>query len=416
MTGLLRHDHRAMSKGRPFVMPVHLGWGVLACAALLSLIGIDAMDIARPPTGDSLLGPVAMRQFLFLGIALVAAVGACVTSYRILVSLAWPIMGLVIAMLVFVLLPVVPDSIVTPRNGARRWINIGITDFQPSELAKIAYIILTAAYLRYRDSYRTLTGLAPPALIAFIPMALILVEPDLGTALLFIPALVAMLVAAGAKLRHLISTAALGGCFAIFIVVVSLILARQDRYPILRPHQVDRIQAVVDRVTGDQRHLDDRGFQGEQAIMLIGAGRLTGHSVARSRALVRFSRLPEGHNDMIFAVIVNRWGLLGAWLVISIYTLMLGTSLAVAGACKDPFGRLLVVGLSVMIATQAGINISMNLGLLPITGMTLPFVSAGGSSLVTGYLMVGLICNVAMRRSRYFERQSFEYDHPDDQY
>lgn len=407
------HRRLAFVSGGPRITAFHLGWVVLGCAVLLSLIGIHAMDIARPPAEGVAMGPVARRQLIFLALGLIAALGSCVTSYRMLVTLAWPIMGIVVGMLVFVLLPFVPEAIVTPRNGARRWISVGVTDFQPSELAKIAYIILTAAYLRYRKSYRTLVGLVPPALITFLPIGLILVEPDLGTALLFVPTLVAMLIAAGAKLRHLIGTATLGGVFAIGIVVASLLFARQERYPILRPHQVERIEAVVDRIKGDERHLDDRGFQGEQALMLIGAGRIAGHSEEKSRALVRYSRLPEGHNDMILAVIINRFGLLGAWLVIGLYTVQMAAALLVAGACRDPFGRLVVVGLSAMIVTQATINISMNLGLMPITGMTLPFVSAGGSSLVTGYLMVGLICNVAMRRARYFERESFEYDGED---
>lgn len=415
MSRTLRHDTQGVSASRSRVTALHAGWIVLICALLLSLIGIHGMNIARPPSGDAALGLVAGRQTVFLGIGLVAAIGACAPSYRMLVPLAWSIMAVVLGLLVFVLLPIVPEAIVTPRNGARRWINVGITDFQPSELAKIAYVLVTASYLRYRSNYRTLAGLIPPALITLIPMGLILIEPDLGTALLFIPTLVAMLIAAGAKLWHLIGTAALGGGFAMTVVVVSLVMAQEERYPILRPHQVERIQAVVDRIKGDERHLDDRGFQGEQALMLIGSGRIMGHSTEKSTALVRYSRLPEGHNDMIFAVLINRFGLAGAWSIIGLYMVMMGAALAVASTCKDPFGRLVVVGLVAMIVTQATINMSMNLGLLPITGMTLPFVSAGGSSLVTGFVMVGLVCNVAMRRPRYFERRSFEYDVIDDE-
>ncbi len=413
MVRTLRHDHKAVNRAPARVTVFHLGWVVLACSIVLSLIGIHAMDIAKPPSEGEAMGAVAGRQLVFLGMGLVVAAGACIAHYRILIPFVWPIMGVVLSMLVFVLLPFVPEWIVAPRNGARRWISLGFTDFQPSELAKIAAVLVTASYLRYRDNYRTLVGLIPPALIATVPMALILVEPDLGTALLFLPTLAAMLIAAGARLWHLIGTAAIGAAFAATVISISLAMADQGKYPILRPHQVERIQAVVDRIKGDERHLDDRGFQGQQALMLIGSGRLAGHSAEKSRALVRYSRLPEGHNDMIFAVIVNRFGLIGAWSVIGLYTLMAGAALGAAAACKDPFGRLTIVGLAMMIATQATINISMNLGLMPITGMTLPFVSAGGSSLVAGFIMVGLICNIAMRRPRYFWRKSFEYDSPD---
>lgn len=413
MTRPRRDDRLAphVRRGRRTTL-VHAGWVVLACALALSAIGLHAIELVRGAEGAA-LGATASRQLAFLGVGLFAAVFVTLPHYRLLVPFAWVILAGVVALLVFVLLPFVPEALVTPRNGSRRWINLGPVDFQPSELAKIAYVIATGAYLRYRDNYRTLLGLIPPAFIAFVPMALILVEPDLGTALLFIPTLVAMLVAAGARLAHLIGAASLGLIFAGAVVVISLVFAQQGKYPVLRPHQVERIQAVVDRVKGDDRHDQGRGYQGQQAITLIGAGGFAGHSPVRSEALVRFSSLPEGHNDMIFAVIVNRFGFLGASAVIGLYFVMFGASMMVAASCKDPFGRLLAVGLTAMLATQVIINIGMNVGLMPITGMTLPFVSYGGSSLVAGFISVGLICNVAMRRPRYLWRKSFEYDSPD---
>lgn len=392
---------------------LHAGWLALGAALGLCAIGIHCIDLARPGAG-AWLASAAGRQLIFVGVGVVCGVLVSVPHYRRFVALAWPIMGVVVAMLVFVLIPFVPEYLVEPRNGARRWINVGVTDFQPSELAKIAFVLVAAGYLRYRDNYRRLLGLVPPALIAFVPMGLILVEPDLGTALLFIPALVAMLVAAGARLKHLITTGGLGLAFGIVVAGASLVFAADGRYPLLRPHQVDRIAAVVDRFKGDARFVDDRGYQGEQAMTLIGAGGFAGHSAERSRSLIRYSSLPEGHNDMIFAVVVNRFGFVGALGVLGLYMVFFLGALTTAALCKDPFGRLVVVGLAAMLATQLTINIAMNLGLAPITGMTLPFVSAGGSSMVTGFVMVGLIWNIAMRRAPILWRRSFEYDHADD--
>ncbi len=396
---------------------LHAGWVVLGCAAVLCVIGLHCIELARGGAAGGQgtgLAATTMRQAAFGGLGLLAALAVSLPHYRVLIPLGWLILAGVVGLLVFVLVPVVPDSLVTPRNGARRWINLGPVDFQPSELAKIAYVIATAAYLRYRSNYRTLAGLIPPGIIAFVPMGLILVEPDLGTALLFIPALVAMLVAAGARLAHLIGAASLGLVFAAGVIAVSLVFAQRGEYPVLRAYQVDRIRAVVDRARGEQGHDEGRGFQGLQAMTLIGAGGVDGHPTARSAALVKYSSLPEGHNDMIFAVVVNRFGMVGAAGVIGLYLAMFGASMLVAAACKDPFGRLLVVGLASMTFTQVVINIGMNVGLLPITGMTLPFVSYGGSSLVAGFIGVGLICSVAMRRPPYLWRHSFEYDPRDD--
>lgn len=394
----------------------HPAWFTLLSALALCAVGIHCIDLARPgAAGAAWYATAAGRQIVFLVVGLAAGAVAAFPHYRRLAPISWPILGACLALLVFVLIPVVPESIVSPRNGARRWINIGITDFQPSELAKIAFVIACAAYLRYRDNYRRLTGLIPPATIAFIPMLLILVEPDLGTSLLFIPALVAMLVAAGAKMRHLITTGGLGIAFGVVIAVASLIFAADGRYPLLRPHQVERIQTVVDRFKGDERFSDDRGFQGRQAMTLIGAGGLSGHPFEKSRKLIRYSALPEAHNDMIFAVIVNRFGLIGAVGVLGLYLVFFASAMMTAALCKDPFGRLLVVGLATIIITQVAINVGMNVGIMPITGMTLPFISAGGSSLVAGFLTVGLIWNVAMRRPPLLWRRSFEYDFVDDQ-
>ncbi len=397
----------------PHVSLLHSGWLTLAATLALSALGLYGIALAGSmgkATGEAL----AARQGVFMGVGLIVGVLCTVVHYRWAIRLVWPIALVVIGLLAVLVAPGVPDSIVTPRNGARRWIDLGPFDLQPSELAKIAYVLVTAWYLRHSRNHRTFFGLIPPALIALVPMGLIVIEPDLGTALLFVPAMVAMLVAAGAKFRHLLVACGVVAVVAVLVAAASLHFAEKGQYPLLKRHQVIRIQAVMDQFKGDTRHVQDRGFQGQAAMTLVGAGGIDGHSDAKSRALVAFSGLPERHNDMIFAVIVNRFGLLGAAGVMGLYLLWLLGAIGAAWTCKDAFGRLIVVGLATMTIVQALINMGETTGILPITGMTLPFISYGGSSVITGFIIVGLIFNVAMRRPPYLWRPSFEYDRDDD--
>lgn len=347
---------------------------------------------------------------MFAVLGLIVGVVCAIPNYRWWLWLTWPIAAVSVFLLAVLIAPGVPASLVTPRNGARRWIDLGAFDLQPAEVAKVAYVLATAAYLRYRKNHRTLLGLIPPAIIVLVPMALIVVEPDLGSSLLFLPALVAMLVAAGAKLRHLIAASSIGFVMAAIVAVASLFFAARGEYPLLRKHQVDRIQAVLDMASGDDRFADDRGFQGRQAVTLVGAGGWTGHSDDRARALIHFSKLPEARNDMIFAVYANRFGFFGVLGLLALYTAWVLGALFAAARCKDAFGRLVVVGFTAVIATQALINLGETMGILPITGMTLPFVSYGGSSMLLGFMMVGIIFSIAMRRPDHFWRQSFEFD------
>jgi cell division protein FtsW (lipid II flippase) len=298
---------------------------------------------------------------------------------------------------VVLLVPFVPASIVTPRNGARAWINLGPVDFQPGEVAKIAFVLVLADYFRYRKNHRTFLGLIPPALITLIPVGLITLQPDLGTALLFIPCLFAMLVAAGAKLKHLA------------VIVLVGILAGPMAYPMLKPHQKQRIVGLINMVQGSPEGADDINYQSLTAVRLAGAGEINGMPDAKSRAVVHFNHLPERHNDMIFAVIVNRFGLIGGLGVLGLYAVWFLGALLTAALCKDPFGRLVVIGVTVIIAAQMFINVGMNLGLLPIIGLTLPFVSYGGSSILTVWIMTGLVLSVAMRPPARLSRPTFEF-------
>ncbi len=378
---------------RPRIQWMNAGWVCVFAAAGLSLIGVLAIGTTEPG--------LAVRHLIHLCLGLCAATMIATPHYEHLRRWSTPILILIIGLLIFVLIPFVPESIVRPRSGgARRWISLVVIDFQPSELAKIAYIMSLASYLRFRDNYRTLRGLLLPAILTFIPMGLVLVEPDLGTALLFLPTLFAMLIAAGAKLWHMV-----------LIVMIGL-SAAPAMYPLLKPYQKARVQAMIAQIRGDDRYDETIGYQADRAMTLVGAGQWTGVGKEHAAALVRYNSLPEEHNDMIFAVVTCRWGMLGGLTVGGLTLLLAAGALLTAALCREPFGRLVAVGLGAIMFTQATINIGMTIGLLPITGMTLPFVSAGGSSLIAAWLMIGLLFNIALRRNRFLLRESFEYDPP----
>jgi len=398
----------APSSAVPGVLWWNPAWFSLAAAVALSLIGVAAIHLTEPVGA----GEHWVKQIVFLAVGLVACGVCALPSPRSWRYIAYPAMIGAIVLLVFVLVPFVPHEIVRPRNGARRWINLVVTDFQPSEAAKIVLVLALANYLRYRKNYRTLKGLLVPFAIMLVPMGFILVEPDLGTAMLFGPVLFAMLLAAGAKLPHLFTIAGLGAGTVVLIAVVSLVAAQRTppQYPVLEKHQVDRIQGLVSQIQGDRRHADTISYQALKAITIIGAGGFFGLGEERSRLILRTQKLPEDHNDMVFAVVVNRWGFIGATVMVGIYLVYLVGLVLTAATSMNPFGRLVCVGFASIIGSQMIVNIGMNIGLLPITGMTLPFVSYGGSSLVANFAMTGIALSIALRPAGYFARPSFEFD------
>lgn len=374
-------------------------WLCVIAALALSLLGVYAINLAESarPLVEGALAAVAWKQVVFLVIGLIAAVLTALPHYRWLSWISWPALIACLGLLVFLLVPFVPAAIVTPRNGTRGWIDLGPVDLQPSELTKIAYVLVVAHYLRYRSSHRELKGLIIPGLITAIPVGLITLQPDLGTASLFVPSLFAMLVAAGARLRHLT------------LIVVCAALAAPAVYPVLQPHQKQRIVGLIRQFQGDTASAQDINFQAYTAQNLIGAGGAAGLDTEKARALVHYNGLPERHNDMVFAVIADRFGFLGGLGLLALGGLWIVGALATSAACRTPQGRLIGVGLAAFIATQIIVNVGMNTGVLPIIGITLPFVSYGGSSMLTVWIMTGLVMNVALHREIRPYRSSFEY-------
>jgi len=350
-------------------------WSIVVCALALMVIGLSG--IAR---GDELSGRghYYSRQLVWIALSVPAMIAVTWVPYRRLKYLSYGFFAISLLLLLAV-------YFMPPINGARRWIPLGFSNLQPSELAKLAYVLSLAHYLMHRENYRQLTGLLVPFVLTLVPVALILREPDLGTSLLFFPVLFAMLFAAGARPRHLLLIIVLG-------VAVSPLMWMQ-----MSAEQKSRIVTVFVQKDGgpapkrDGYHL----HQSKQVLALGGTwgSEMSGMAVADPHAY----HLPAGRTDFVFSLIGERWGLIGCVVTLLLYLLLFARGLIIAGATREPFGRLLAVGIVAFLAAQTIINTGMTVGLMPITGMTLPLMSYGGSSLLATCISLGLLMNIGMR-------------------
>ena len=387
-------DDASASSRRSRLRWINPAWLMVLAGLLLTAFGVVAIATTKPE--------LASRQVAYAFVGILAAAVAAWPDYRRLRRFTPILAAGCLFLLLVVLVPAVPEWLVRPRNGARRWINLGFTDLQPSELAKVVYVLAAAAWLRIDGEHRRLLGFAKPFVLTLVPVVLILLEPDLGTSLLFMPTLLALLWTSGSRKRHLAA------------VVVAAAVAVPASYPLLKPHQKARVDALLAQIEGDRRYEQDIGYQSARAMDLVGAGGIDGRG-DEAAMLIRHNHLPESHNDMVFAVIACRWGVWGGGAVLGLVAATVLGALGAAWVSRDAYGRLLAVGIAAMLAGQAVVNIAMTIGIAPVTGMTLPFVSFGGSSLVVTWTMVGLVLNVALRRPPSLApRRIFEFPAEDE--
>ncbi|HEX9416474.1 MAG TPA: putative lipid II flippase FtsW [Gaiellaceae bacterium] len=314
------------------------------------------------------------RQGIYAVIGLVLMAVFSRIDYRKLKKLA-PLLvlgslGLCIAVLVL-------GSVV---NGARRWISFGPIVFQPSELAKIALAVWAAWFLSRRGAPQSLRQLARPiGLLVGIFCVLLLAEPDLGTAIALVLMLAGMLAVAGTPIRTLLA----GGTIVTFLGVAAAWF---------EPYRRARIFSFLNPWHDSQ----GAGFQTVQAMIGLGSGGFFGAGLGQGVQKIFY--LPEAHTDMIFAVIGEELGLLGSMAVIAAYASFAYVGLGIALRCRDPFGKTLAAGLVTLICAQAAVNLAAVLGLAPLTGIPLPFVSYGGSNLVVALASVGILLNIGFNR------------------
>jgi len=393
-------------------------------AATLILVGIGIATIysvghpaePSPATEIGNLSNLWKRQVMFAGVAIVGFIVVNTVNYRRFGAASYWIYALVLLLLGVLLLDKFVDIgignvlTVPQRRGTRRWIELAIAGYsitlQPSEICKLAYILALAWYLRYRSNYDNLSSLIGPFVLTLLPMVLILLEPDLGTVLLMMPILFTMLFVAGARVKHLL-----------IIILMALLISPLLWYK-MRSYQRIRISSVVlqnpwvrekaekhpwlgNVLVGtrfsEKLWKSDWGWHLIRSKYAVASGGAKGYGFRRG-PFVKYNFLRERHNDFIFAIIAQQWGFWGCLGLLGLYTIIIGCGLEIAAHNTNPFGKLLAVGIIAMFVVEVIINVSMTVGLMPITGLTLPLVSYGGSSLLVSVASIGLLNNVGRCR------------------
>jgi cell division protein FtsW len=346
---------------------------VLVTLALTAfgLVMVYSATSARAAVGDGEPMYYLTRQAIFAVLGVLGLVLAARVPYG-----AWRRSAPTFLVVSFVLLAGVL-VLGAEVNGARRWVPLGPLSFQPSELAKLALAVWVAAYLSRRAPPTTLGELLKPlGLVVGGACALILVEPDLGTTIAIVLMVGGMLVVTGTQVGLLVRATAIVAALGVLAIW-------------LEPYRRARILSFVNPWSDSE----GAGFQIVQATIGLGSGGVFG--VGIGEGVQKIFYLPEAHTDMIFATIGEELGLLGTSAVIGAYAAFAWAGLRIALTCRDPFGKRLAAGLTVLVCAQAATNLAAVLGIAPITGITLPFVSYGGSSLIVALTSVGILLNIA---------------------
>lgn len=313
------------------------------------------------------------RQLIWALIGLVAMIVIMRINYLRLKDLAIPIAIISLLCLILVLTPLGIGA-----KGSTRWLGVGILSFTPSELVKLGMVMFVAKTMEINIGKITSfkNGVLPYLLVMALVCTLIMLQPDLGTAFVVAGTVFFMLMVAGAKMSHL-GALAIGGIGAVALAIA------------LEPYRAERFLAFLD----PWKYPSDQGFQTIQSLYALGSGGLFGMGLGRSRQ--KFFYLPEQHTDFIFAILGEELGFMGALLVLGLFLLFAWRGFRIAINAPDTFGSLMAAGITIMIVFQAFINIAVVSGALPVTGITLPFISYGGTSLLITMAAVGLLLNIS---------------------
>lgn len=386
-------------------LAIATNWPVLVAVAVLSAMGIVSILAASKADG--------IKQCIFLAVA-VACMGLFqAVNYLKIGRLAWGFYCLSLLLVLYTVMGNVAQAHHHPLPGVHTtkgvcaWINFGPVSLEPAELMKVAFVMVLARYLRYRNNYRTLRGLIPPFVLALLPLVLILKQPDLGMAMLFLPVLFVMLFVAGAKIKHLALIVALGLLLApvVWFSGARHIPVLRHLPEVIKPYQRDRMRAFLDADNPAERQR--KAYQTYRAMVAFASGSLAGKGFGN---IPVGQSVPEAHNDMIFALIGEQFGFFGAAVMLAAYLVLFAAGIEIASANREPFGRLVAVGIVATLACQSFINLMVCTGLFPVTGITLPFVSYGGSSMVASFMAAGLLLNIGQNRPLVMARQSFDFD------
>jgi len=353
----------------------NVNWWLILVAIVLSLIGV-ATIYAATSTPQGRAGAAYMSQLKWLAIGLVAMLVMMSLDYNRLVKTAYLIHFVAVLVLLGVLL------FAEPIAGVKRWLVVGPLRFQPSELVKVTTVLalvrlFSLEQLRERPWLQILGALG----IVAVPAALIVKQPDFGTAVMLVTPLIVLAFVAQRRLWPILLTILVG------------FLSTIPGWFFLKGYQRRRIIAFIDPAYDEL----GSGYQAIQSKIAVGSGGVVGKGFCKSTQ-VRLHFLPAQHTDFVFSVHAEEQGFLGSILVILLFAFLLTIAFSIAARAKDRTGLLLVIGCTSLIAGQFLVNVAMVIGFLPITGLPLPFISYGGSSLVALFIMLGLLQSVQMRR------------------
>lgn len=350
---------------------------IVVSVLLMSGMGLLALWSQAPASElpqKSLSQSIFLKQLTFLGVALGVMGLVAWPNYQNYRHLAFVLYGVLLVLLGLLLVKG------TATNGARCWFSVGPLKFQPAEIMKVAYVLVLASVLRTGRDLDRWKGFLLPLGLTAVPAALIVVQPDLGMTLLFIPTLFAMLYTAGARKKHLI-----------LLILLMIACVPGVWMKGMKPYQKDRVVSFL-----FPGRAPDHDYQRNQSIKACSSGAFAGQGIGDSGSGMSFY-IPERHTDFVFSVIAQDMGFVGSSFLLLLIGLYFTACFRVARDSREPYGKLLVVGLATISAAQTCVNLAMTLGVAPITGLTLPFVSYGGSSLVMSAMSAGLILNVGAR-------------------
>ncbi len=363
---------------RFFGMPRdNFDWALFLTASALAVIGVvnlySATSVSRAALSD-----IYIQQVYWLVLGGILGAVVAVIDYRHYERLGYVLygVGVVLLLLVFIL--------GRDIRGSSRWIQIGSFGFQPSEFMKLFLIIALAKYLHDdpKTEDRTLRDLLVPAILVAIPTFLILRQPDLGTALILLLVFGTVCLLTKIKWQSLVSLVVAGGIAAPLLWTY-----------VLKDYQKQRILVFLN----PEANILGSGWHAHHARVAIGAGGFTGEGFMRGTQN-QFLFLPDQHSDFPFAVFAEDWGFLGCLLLVALYGFLVLWAIRIAATAKDRFGAVLAIGVGALIFWHAFFNLGMVTGILPVVGVTLPLFSAGGSSVLTIMMGIGLLMNVSMRR------------------
>jgi rod shape determining protein RodA len=385
----------------------------LMVAALVCLMSIGIMFVYSATMANDASAHLVwhkqswVRQLIWCVFGMGAAAAVCLIDYRIMSRWALVIYALTIVLLVIVLIPGIGS---TQGWGARRWIVLGPANIQPSEFAKLGFILAMANFLgRPPDELKSVGIFWKALLMLVVPFLLIMKEPDLGSALILLPVGLTMLFVAGVPPRYINTLIAVSG-LVVGLILVDVLFAPPSWQIKLENYQKRRLlvyfgldgaprNATPAQKAEARRAQRDYSYNVEQALISVGSGGLLGKGWCQGQQTA-LGYLPKAvaHNDFIFSVIAEEKGFLGSVTVVLLYSVVLFTGIRIAGQARDRLGKLLAVGVVAMYFSHVFINIGMNIRLMPVTGVPLPLLSYGGSSVLCSLIAAGILQNVNIHR------------------